>query len=777
MSSKSDEPYWISCNSTELPSWWFDWKEQQRRSIRTFSDLKRCFQNISLMQGTIIEEVTKSRKLQLTPYLVRLIALTSGATTDDLSKNPLWRQFVPLASVDRTKNQAYDGETDNWESPEEMVTPIAQKKYDNRIIVRVTNSCFAYCQFCYHALRTLDLQSRKSSQSKDWDDTLWYIEKNHDIEEIILSGGEPLLLSDEKLDLLLSHIRNVRPDIVIRIHSRVLTFNPFRVNEELVAILHRYNVVSIGVHIAGPIEMTSEFRYAAKLLRQADILLVSNTPLLAGVNDDANILHALFHNLYKERIVPYYLYHFMPFSPGIESLACPIEKGVELMRMLDKRFTGITLPSYVLPHHSGKYTVPTQHGAYLNFAQNTKGDRVLKFINWMGQECEYVDIGYKPSEDTEKLPSPALPLEAYTAKPIESFEGFQRRTGKTDLINAGNNEAMHEVHPAIARTIQSYHLNVSAYPDSESFELVQQIARKFQVSEDSIIIGSGSDELLSLSLRIFLGQGDSIVTTKGTYPTLFYFLKGLNIVSHTVDYESYSVPYKSLVELAHRHNPKLVYIANPDNPTGSFLIQSQIDYVASNLPSGCILLLDEAYSDFVSEETLIKISETPQNVVRVRSFSKLHGLAGLRVGYLIASPSITSFFRGVRLHFGVNTLAQACATIALKNHLYYENIRNEINTYRNHLKHILEKHSLSTVVSHTNFVLVLLNDAAESQMLQSLLLDASIFVRRPSELSLQNTLRISLPPIGQWDTFVAKLEQVLSEFSSRILCNRSVNAN
>src|SRR5690606_8290416 len=190
---------------------------------------------------------------------------------EDIEQDPLWRQVVPQSNKKTAFD--YDGSTENWEAKNDMINPIAQRKYDNRVIIRLSNVCHSYCQFCYEALRTLDKDSNKDQfKPLYWEHTLLFLQEEQEIQEIILSGGEPLMLSNKMLERVLKDIRRVRPDIIIRIHTRSLTFNPFRIDAELVELLKCHDVAYIGIHVTHPNELTPVFFEKAKLLQEASIL-------------------------------------------------------------------------------------------------------------------------------------------------------------------------------------------------------------------------------------------------------------------------------------------------------------------------------------------------------------------------------------------------------------------------------------------------------------------------------------------------------------------------
>jgi lysine 2,3-aminomutase len=367
-----------------------DWKWQQRNVYRDEQALRNAFGGWSEDLSHKINKNLQNKKMQITPYYVQLI-LNSKQDNVSIIEHPLWRQVVPFWDNDGING--YNGETENWEFNSEMKTPICQHKYDNRVILRISNTCNSYCQFCFEALRTLEKKSDKISASHDlFYDALEYIKQTPQIEEVIFSGGDPLMLSDEKLEEYLSAIRNWNNDILIRIHSRGLTFNPFRITDKLIQTLEKYKVNSFGVHVCHYLELSKDFINAVMKIQKVVPIVFSNIPFLRGINDNEQVLHKLFIDLYKIGVKPYYLYHFMPFSPGATEYKTSIKEGIRIMSVLKRRISNIAMPEYVLPHIKGKFTVPlvSNYEDYGKF-ETIDDHQYYTFTNWHGEKCFWLD--------------------------------------------------------------------------------------------------------------------------------------------------------------------------------------------------------------------------------------------------------------------------------------------------------------------------------------------------------------------------------------------------
>lgn len=367
---------------------WESWKWQQRSAVRDPAQIKMLFPDVD---QTEMEDMVKRQKLLVTPYYLGQ-CLAFQDNNPNASENPLLMQVLPHSEAEG--DTGFDHSTENWEHASEMKTPICQHKYNNRVIIRASNVCNAYCQFCFEALRTLskDSEARKESlQRKYWRQTLDYLAENKAVEEVILSGGEPLMLKDEKIDRMLQDLREIRPDIIIRIHTRALSFNPYRVTQALRDSFAKHEVNALGLHVCHPSELTDTFWKAIDSLRGSVRLMFANIPLLGTINDDHETLETLCVELYRKGVLPYYLYHFMPFSPGSARYSVSVQRGMELARGMKRRKSNLLVPEYVLPHLSGKYTVSMDDPAHppATFETNQNGKEVFKFTNWKGQICTW----------------------------------------------------------------------------------------------------------------------------------------------------------------------------------------------------------------------------------------------------------------------------------------------------------------------------------------------------------------------------------------------------
>jgi lysine 2,3-aminomutase len=198
------------------------------------------------------------------------------------------------------------------------------------------------------------------------------------------------MLSDARLDALLHSIRAVRPDIILRVHTRALSFNPFRITRGLVDSFRRHGVTAVGLHVAHPVELTEAFLAATRALQRVVPVLFANIPFLAGVNNTLQPLRALCMGLYRAGVTPHYLYQFMPFSPGHARYAASAHDAIGLLRQLKRHISNLAVPELVIPHVTGKHTLPLELGGpATRIETDPQGAETVHFTNWKGDPCVF----------------------------------------------------------------------------------------------------------------------------------------------------------------------------------------------------------------------------------------------------------------------------------------------------------------------------------------------------------------------------------------------------
>lgn len=342
--------------------------------------------------------------------------------------------------------------------------------------------------------------------------------------------------------------------------------------------------------------------------------------------------------------------------------------------------------------------------------------------------------------------------------PFVAPEALERKLGVTFSLRLGANESLFGPSPGAIRAIQDSVGDSSLYGDPQSTDLKRQIADQLSVGPDQILISSGIDEALSLWCRAFLNPGDRSVTTLGSYPTFEFAVTAAGGAIERVAYRDFSPDLKSLANKARERGAKLVYLANPDNPSGKLVSRDAVQALRDELPEGCVLLLDEAYADFVTPEGLLPFDLSAKLFIRMRTFSKAHGLAGLRVAYSVGPAEWVQSVDKIRMHFGVSRVAQAAALASLGSGDHLSNVIQETNLGRERLSQMVEKFGPRPLESSTNFVTFSVGVRSEAERLLNAFLQNGVFIRKPASGELEGCIRIT---IGR--------ERDLNELEKRLL--------
>ncbi|WP_298857773.1 pyridoxal phosphate-dependent aminotransferase [uncultured Sulfitobacter sp.] len=302
------------------------------------------------------------------------------------------------------------------------------------------------------------------------------------------------------------------------------------------------------------------------------------------------------------------------------------------------------------------------------------------------------------------------------------------------------------------------------YGDPESFDLRTALAAHHGCTPAHIMVGEGIDGLLGYLVRLFVEAGDAVVTSAGAYPTFNYHVAGFGGTLHTVPYVNDHEDPISLFAKAAEVDAKLVYLANPDNPMGSHHRGADIVKAMKALPTGTLLVLDEAYVECAPEGTALPLPADDPRVIRMRTFSKAYGLAGARVGYAIGHPDLIEAFHKVRNHFGMNRAAQAGALAALKDHGYLAEVQQQIAGARDRITQIALQNGLMPLPSATNFVTIDCGkDADFAKAVLDGLIARGIFVRMPFVAPQNRCIRVSCGTGPMLDAFAAALPAALKD--------------
>jgi histidinol-phosphate aminotransferase len=332
--------------------------------------------------------------------------------------------------------------------------------------------------------------------------------------------------------------------------------------------------------------------------------------------------------------------------------------------------------------------------------------------------------------------------------PFVAPEELARRVGRTDLVRLGANESAFGPSPRAIAAMRDAVALTSWYGDPESLALRSALAARHRCSTDDIVVASGIDDLMGLIVRAFCAPGDPCVATRGTYPTLFYHLNayGARAVFAEPDALGGLQP-DALIDAVRQSGAKLVYVANPDNPSGSFVDRATLAALREGLPDDALLFLDEAYADFVERDELPPDTIDPRTI-RTRTFSKAYGLAGARIGYALAAPETIATFQKLRLHFGVNRTAQIGALAALDDAAFLRGVVAEVERGRADYHALARELGVRSLPSQTNFVCIEVGTRAQAEAMVETLLELGVFVRKPWAPPIDGFVRVTVgtPP-------------------------------
>jgi histidinol-phosphate aminotransferase len=347
--------------------------------------------------------------------------------------------------------------------------------------------------------------------------------------------------------------------------------------------------------------------------------------------------------------------------------------------------------------------------------------------------------------------------------PFVGPESIARQRGRAFAARLGANESGFGPAPSVIAAMSEAAAQSWAYGDPENYEVRAAIAAHLGLSAAHVSVGAGIDALLGLTVRLFAEAGDTVVSSLGGYPTFNYHVNGYGAVLKTVPYRDDHEDIEALLALAVREKAKIVYLANPDNPMGTWHHGAKVAAFARTLPADTLFILDEAYGETAPAGTLPDLPADMPNVLRFRTFSKAYGLAGARIAYVFGAPVLVSAFDKVRDHFAVSRMAQAAGIAALKDMAHLNAVLKKIAASRAEITSIALENGLSALPSATNFVAIDCGrDGAFAKAVLDGLIARDIFVRKPAAPVLDRCIRVSCGPEKDISLFAAALADVIA---------------
>ena len=331
--------------------------------------------------------------------------------------------------------------------------------------------------------------------------------------------------------------------------------------------------------------------------------------------------------------------------------------------------------------------------------------------------------------------------------PFVGPEAQERARGAAFDARLGANENGFGPTPTVLAAIKAHAHEAWMYGEPESFDLRTALASHHDIALENIVVGEGVDSLLGYLVRLLVSSGDAVVTSDGAYPTFNYHVAGFGGTLHKVPYKADHEDIDALLAKAEAVDAKLIYLANPDNPMGTWHTAATIEDMTKRLPKGCVLVLDEAYIDLAPQDAVPDIAIDHPAVIRMRSFSKAYGLAGMRVGYALGTPELIRSFEKIRNHFGMNRLAQIAALAALKDQAGLAEIKAQVARSKTRIAQIAQENGLSHVPSATNFVALDCGENGDfARKVLGSLITQGVFVRMPFVAPQDRCIRVSCGP-------------------------------
>ena len=379
---------WRSVSEEE----WNDWRWQLRHRLTTLEELQQLLHLTPEEERGIL--ATHRMRLGITPYFASLI--------NPWDPNcPLRRQVVPTThELETSSCDMPDPLREDAQSP----VPGLVHRYPDRVLLMVTDQCASYCRHCTRR-RLVGARLRKMGHAQ-MERALAYIAQTPAVRDVIISGGDPLLLRDEAVEHLLHSLRAIPHVEIVRIHTRTPVFLPQRITPDLAAMLRRYHPLYVNVHVNHPREITVQMERTCAMLADAGIPLGSQTVLLAGINDCPNVMKALMRKLLQVRVRPYYIFQ-CDLSDGIGHFRTPVSTGIAIVEALRGHTSGLAVPTFVIdaPGGGGKVPIAPQ---YL-LSQSAEG---VVLRNYEGRLATYP----QPTAYSEHQPEGCLYCRAATVR-------------------------------------------------------------------------------------------------------------------------------------------------------------------------------------------------------------------------------------------------------------------------------------------------------------------------------------------------------------------------
>ncbi|HAR64328.1 MAG: histidinol-phosphate transaminase [Candidatus Margulisiibacteriota bacterium] len=363
-----------------------------------------------------------------------------------------------------------------------------------------------------------------------------------------------------------------------------------------------------------------------------------------------------------------------------------------------------------------------------------------------------VKIGYRHIVD-----------ELNTYIPGKPIEDVKKEFKITEVIKLASNENPLGPSSKVIDSLKNHISSVSLYPDGSCNCLRDNLAQTYNLPPECFIIGNGSDEILMLIAQTFINPGDEVLISSQTFSEYLFTSKCLEASIKIIPQKDFRYDIASFPRYL-TEKTKVIYLCNPNNPTGTIYSKKDFDDFIAQIPANVLIVIDEAYYEYVNKSDYpesINYLSTHNNVLILRTFSKVYGLAGLRIGYAIGNKKLVDLIHKVREPFNVNSLAQIAAIAALKDQEYVQKIKLLNEQSRQYLYDQFDKLEITYIESEANFVLFEVKENAQDIFQK--LLKKGIIVRPMNGFGLPNHVRVTTGTLEETKEFIEKLKEILTE--------------
>lgn len=372
----------IDIKSIATPKEWADWKWQLKNRITTVDELKKYIK-LQPEEEAVFQEKGFSFRMAITPYYLSLINPKNP-------HDPVRMQSIPrLAESHISASDMADPLHEDADAP----VPGMTHRYPDRVLLLLTDQCSMYCRHCTRRRKAGEHDAPMPKENVD--KAMDYIEKHQEVRDVILSGGDPLTMGDERLDEILERLSKIDHVDIVRLGTRTPVVLPQRITDKLITMLKKYKFLWLNTHYNHPQEFSPEACAALAKLAEAGIPLGNQSVLLKGINDNVDVMKALVHALVKNRVRPYYLYQ-CDLSEGIAHFRTPVSRGIEIIESLRGHTSGLCIPTFVVDAPGGGGKIPVMPNYVIS---QMPGRTILR--NYEGFITAYTEPGFTPQNEAE----------------------------------------------------------------------------------------------------------------------------------------------------------------------------------------------------------------------------------------------------------------------------------------------------------------------------------------------------------------------------------------